>query len=84
MITTFKKLFEKEAPGIGGYKMKKIKSATDPDVNITYELWKGEEKCGTRVVDNDAGQTIDLTLYPIKDFKKADKAYTGAVKTIGK
>ena len=78
------KLFEKEPTGLGGYKMKKIKSAIDNDVNITYELWKGEEKAGTRVVDNDAGETVDLRLYPIKDFKKAEKAYNGAVKTIGK
>lgn len=77
------RLFEKEPTGLGGYKMKKIKSATDADMNITYELWKGDEKAGTRVVDNDAKETVDLRLYPIKDFKKAEKAYTGAVKTIG-
>jgi hypothetical protein len=81
-MITFRKIFEQKPAGLGGYKMKMIKSATDNDVNITYELWKGDEKAATRVVDNDAKETVDLRLYPIKDFKKAEKAYNGAIKTI--
>ena len=61
--------------------MKLIKSATDDDVNITYELYKGKEKAATRVFDNDGGEVVDMRIWPVSDFKKAEKAYNDAVKS---
>jgi len=67
---------------IGGFKMKLIKSTTDDDVNITYELYKGKERAATRVIDNDVVEVIDLRLWSVNDFKKAEKAYNDAIKFI--